>query len=412
MGECLAELMERVVDVLFEDAFTGQASQKESNIKWVVQSSFWLLCGKILQDKQVDKFKKINPQDVDQIIQRVNKHYGCESNLEFTTKTKQQKCALQKAASIVFKHPPLSNITTESFSYIYEKVFVTPKIRQAFGVHATPSYLVDYIVWQLWPWIKNISQDQRMVFEPTCGHAPFLTSAMRLLRELYDGDENNLHDYLKKHLVGIEKDPFAKEIARLSLTIADVPNPNGWDLIEKDAFEDETLSEVAKKSTILLCNPPFENYSQEENEHYPSLKCHNKAAEVLWRILPHMPDNSVFGVILPQGFLHAPKKNIIELRKYLLMNCEIREIMTLPENVFKHAKHKSTVIVGRKKKKVNLDEKVLFHRIERSELSSFAERYAATTEIYSQSDIAKRSQYNMKLRILEDVWEYCENITP
>ena len=36
--------------------------------------------------------------------------------------------------------------------------------------------------------------------------------------------------------VASRADPFALEIARLSLTLADVPNPNGWALTEADMF--------------------------------------------------------------------------------------------------------------------------------------------------------------------------------
>jgi type I restriction-modification system DNA methylase subunit len=403
MGECLAGLIKAVTDLLFKEAFTGQASQKEQNVKWVIRSSFWLLCGKVLHDKQVDKFKRINPEDVDQIIDRVNKHYGCESTLEFTTNTKQQKNALQKAAKIVFKHPPLSNITTESFSYIYEKVFVTPAIRKAFGVHATPSYLVDYIVWPLMPLVQSIPQEERFVFEPTCGHAPFLTSAMRMLRELYEGEQANLHDYLKRHLVGVEKDPFAKEIARLSLTIADVPNPNGWDLIEKDAYEDETLSEIAKRTNILLCNPPFEDF-KEGKEDYSSLKSCNKAAEVLLRTLPFMPDGSVFGVILPRVFLHGKPYN--DLRKYILEQFSILEISLLPENVFAYGKHKSIMLAGRKS--VNRKNIITYNNIPKHRLVQFRERYGAETEHIPQERFLANVGHDLRIIPLEVIWNYCK----
>ena len=90
---------------------------------------------------------------------------------------------------------------------------------------------MDYIVWQLYDWIREIPENDRHVFEPACGHAPFLLSAMRLLRlEMQDRKEAEVHDYLKSHVHGVEIDDFAREIARLSLTLADIPNPNGWDV--------------------------------------------------------------------------------------------------------------------------------------------------------------------------------------
>ena len=42
--------------------------------------------------------------------------------------------------------------------------------------------LFDYVVWQLADWIAEIPVDRLRIFEPACGHAPFLVSVMRLLR--------------------------------------------------------------------------------------------------------------------------------------------------------------------------------------------------------------------------------------
>ena len=52
------------------------------------------------------------------------------------------------------------------------------------GTHSTPSYLVDYIVGRLAPWIEQLDQDKRSVFEPACGPGAFLIAAIRLLTSL------------------------------------------------------------------------------------------------------------------------------------------------------------------------------------------------------------------------------------
>ena len=63
--------------------------------------------------------------------------------------------------------------------------------------------------------------------------AVFLVSAMRLLTELLPDDKaipSRRGPYLRSRLHGTDIDPFALELARLSLTLTDIPNPNGWDL--------------------------------------------------------------------------------------------------------------------------------------------------------------------------------------
>jgi len=49
-------------------------------------------------------------------------------------------------------------------------------------------------------------------------------------------DPRQRHDFLREHLRGCDTDPFALEIARLSLTLADIPNENGWVLEQANMF--------------------------------------------------------------------------------------------------------------------------------------------------------------------------------
>jgi len=407
MGKRVSGLMERVISILHRECFTSEQLKKSENQRWIFQASFWLLCAKILHNKDVEKFRRLDFNDVDSLIDRVNRHYQSEKDLQITTE--RQWKALKKAAIEFEKFSSLANITTESLSYVYENVLVDKGLRKALGIHATPSYLVDYIVWQLCPWIEKIPQENRVVLEPTCGHAPFLASAMRLLRFLYDTSESNFHHYATIHLRGIEKDPFAREIARLSLTLADVPNPNGWKIDEKDAYEDNVLSDCAKRATILLCNPPFENFKAEK-EKYSNLRTTNKASEVLANTLDYMSEGSVFGIILPQGFLH--KKNLFWLREKILKEWEISQICTLPENVFRFARHKSAVLFGRKKRKAPKisfgDNQILFRQVSAKELDAFRQRYEGQDRNVRQSRFTDGAAFDFRVIDLEEVWEYCK----
>jgi len=411
MGERLGGLMKRVIELL-RNGFTEKQLEERESQRWIFQAGFWVLCAKILQDKHVRNFIQLNLTDIDAVIEAVKTHYGAREGIAVASE--KQKKALEAAAAEVSKFASLSNLTTESFGYMYENVLVDKNLRSALGIHATPSYLVDYIVWQLWPWIEQIPEEERIVIEPTCGHAPFLTGAMRLLRELFKGDEKTFHEYAKKQLIGVETDPFAREIARLSLTLADVPNPNGWKIEESDIYKGDTLSEKAKKAKILLCNPPFEDFTPEERRTYKEagqkLNCFNKAAEMLWRTLPYMREESVFGVILPRVFLH--KENLAELRKMIVSNFELSQICLLPENVFRFARHRSVLLFGRKiaigDKQKNRNIQLLYRTIDASQLETFKESYKGRDAQVLQSKFAESPIFNLRVRELDDVWSYCE----
>lgn len=416
MGERLGGLVKIVLDSI-QIGFTKEQLAETRNQQFIFRAGFWLLCAKILKDKKVDEFTQLDVNDIDAVFRAVKIHYGAQQQVQVVNN--RQRKALLSAAGKINDFASLSNLTTEAFGYMYENVLVDKNLRSALGIHATPSYLVDYIVWQLWPWIKQIPEDKRVVLEPACGHAPFLTGAVRLLRELYESDEKTFHKYAKRNLIGIEMDSFAREIARLSLTMADIPNPDGWKIVEGDIYRNDLLSEQAKNATILLCNPPFEDFTPTEQNEYRKeqqlLKYFNKAAEMLWRTLPNMSAGSVFGVLVPRGFLH--KENLADLREMMLLDFEFHQICSLPKKVFRHANHESVVLAGRKKigrfQKDGVGKnKVLYRNIPREGLKKFIEKYEGRDQYICQSKFVESIIFDFRVRELDDVWNYCERNFP
>ena len=408
MGERLAGLIKRMIDALYGSL--GKPRIDNTKGKWLFQSAFWLLAARILRDKEVNGFVHVDFNDAAEVRQRVQRHYHAEQSLE--TYSKRQLKALESAAEIVSDFGSLRNMTIESLAYVYENTLINKEVRRALGIHATPSYLVDYIVWQLAGWISEIPQEERYVLEPTCGHAPFLVSAARLLREMTDiNDNKKLHQYLKDHLMGIEVDAFAREIARLSLTLADVPNPNGWQLKSADVFDGKILQDMAKQSMILLCNPPFQDFSRNEKNQYKhdtNLAYNNKSVEILGRTLPLMPEGSVFGVIVPRSFL-MKGKNSASLRKVLVENYEIREIGVFPDNVFKSADHETAVILGRKRISNVISNKIKYIRVREHTLDEFKASYNASTEVVQQSIYLDNEDPDLEIPEHKPVWDYCQN---
>ena len=401
-GECLSGLIEKIINKLSESANIDQKS--DQGAKWLTQAAFWLVGAKILKDKEVKDFKTLDIADIDSLSRRINCHYDAKTPLDITNRTKKK--ALKYVVSKILEPvSSFSHLSINSLAYVYENTLVTPATRKALGTHSTPSWLVNYIVWQLVDWIEDIPEKDRVILEPACGHAPFLTAGARVLGFLYKGEENNRHEYLKNHLTGIEKDSFAEEIARLALTLTDIPNKDGWQLLDADIYGGDVLKDAAQGANILLCNPPFENFSPNEKQKFHDLKTGNKAAEVLARTLRHMPPKSVFGIILPQGFLH--KENLAELRKYILDNCELRTICNLPaDNVFAKAGHPSTVLLGRK---VKSNKKISYLRIHKSDLETFKDSYYAKEEKIPKDDLYKAKDHSFRVPELKDVWEYCND---
>jgi hypothetical protein len=375
---------------------------------WLFQTVFWLVSGKILHDKQVESFGNLDLNDVEEVFKRVGKHYGAKA-LEIGSQKKLE--ALNEAARGISQFSSLVLTTTEALAYVYENTLITKETRSDLGTHSTPSFLVDYIVGNLADWIKEIPVNDRSVYEPACGHAAFLVSTMRLLTELLP-DERKVPSrrgpYLRSRLHGTDIDEFALELARLSLTLTDIPNPDGWDLKSEDMFLGNKLTEQAKKNTILLANPPFDNFTPKEQEFYhdknSDVRFFNKSAEMLWRTVPQLPEGGVFGAVLPQNFLHSD--NAREIRELLVRKCDIKEICLFPDKVFSFSDAESTILIGRRKK-ITGQNQVRYRRVREREIQSFRSAYVASTRNVTQSRFSHDESFSLRLPDLEEVWTAC-----
>jgi len=401
-GKYLSALTERIIRSLRADCGTVKEDSKFE--KWLFQAGFWLIGAKILKDKSVEGFKTLKISSVEDLVNKVQEHYNAAQKLDISNNVRRK--ALEKVAKeIVEPVSSFAHLTIESLAYVYENTLTNKETRKVLGTHATPSWLVNYIVWGLIDWIEAIPQENRIILEPACGHAPFLTAGAKLLTDplLYKGDEKGRHDYLKRHLKGIDMDSFAEEIARLALTLADIPNPNGWNIQHSDIYKDDILKKAAQKATILFCNPPFENFSREEKQKFGNaISTGNKASEILAKTLPYMPPNSVFGIILPEGFLH--RKDLSELRKLILDDFELRTICNLPDNIFAKAGHLCTVLLGRKIKSKN---KINYLTITKANLENFKTTYQADQELVNKDIFYNAKYYDLRILKLKEIWDYC-----
>jgi hypothetical protein len=407
VGKQLAKLVERNVAELKSSIGWGEVTDEQGH--WLLQTVFWLVSGKILRDKRVERFADLNLNDVEEVFRRLGRHYGTEP-LAIDSKKKLE--GLWESARVIDQFSSLALTTTESLAYVYENALISKETRSAFGTHRTPSFLVDYVVGNLSDWIEEIPVNERSVFEPACGHSAFLVSAMRLLTEMLPADKavpSRRGPYLRSRMHGADVDSFALELARLSLTLTDIPNPDGWDLEPEDMFVGDRLAARARKNTILLANPPFDNFTHKEQQRYwdqdSGVRFVNKSAEVLWRTLPHLPEGGVFGVVLPQPVLCSD--NAHDLREFLSRECELKEICLFPDKVFSFSDAESAILVGRRRTPGSQNE-VRYRHIRERELSQFRSDYTtSTTRTVRQSRFSADSSFSLRLPELEEVWSAC-----
>ena len=400
-GQKLTGLIERVVSETKQRLSWKEISETDG--RWLLQSTFWLLAAKILQDKSVRGFAGLDLAEVEDVFARLAKHYHSESPRPIPVGGQRRREALVAASHDIGRFGNCGAVSTEALAFLYESALIDRTTRIKLGTHSTPTWLVDYIVGKLRPWIeKDIAVADRRVFEPACGHAGFLISAMRLLSELLPSDwRQPRKTYLRERLHGLELDPFALEVARLSLTLADVPNPNGWALTEANMFKNGLLAQGIRNATIVLGNPPFENFSAKERTDgwLP-----NKAAETFRRVVEHLPSGGVFGFVLPQTFLHA--KQAADVRRILLRDYEISEINLFADKVFRYGEPESTVMIGRRLAQPGASRlPIRYQRIREGQIEEFSRTYQPgnTTNIAPNQFLEDKTS-SLFVSDLDDVW--------
>ena len=412
-GERLSQVVARVITQMLDHVVGRQKTPSETQMQNVFRSAFWLLAAKILRDKSVPSFKTVELVDPNDVFDRIARHYGGRSKPP--PSGGPWKHAVAGAADAISQFAHLGNVSTEALSYVYENTLVTKALRRELGIHSTPSYLVDYMVWQLAPWIEEIRPENRIVFEPACGHGAFLVSAMRLLREIEAGEDlDRRRCSFRRRLIGVDVDPFALEIARLSLTLADVPNRNGWQLLQEDVFDSDVLSDKSKQAGILLVNPPFENFPSGDRDKYAKagrpVAHRNKTAELLRRTLGALPTAAVVGAVVPQGFLH--NRDATKVRRLLLDQFDLAEICLFPDKVFTFSDMESAILLGRKgRKHVSRFGTFRHRRVREKDADDFKERYAVSEEgRVERAKLGADPGWSMRIPSLANLWECCKGL--
>ncbi|MCC6227735.1 MAG: N-6 DNA methylase [Phycisphaerales bacterium] len=405
-GKKLHDTVESMIDATLK-AMKRTKPSKEA-LRDVFTSVFRMLAGKILKDKGIGDFRDIDLSKPKAVLHAVAAHYDTANKKPAAPASGYD--VLKDAAALLATAGSFAVVSPESLAYVYEHTLVTKELRKKLGIHATPPWLVDYMVWQLYDWVREIPVEDRHVFEPACGHAPFLLSMMRLLRmEMPGKTDKAVHAYLKDHIHGVEIDDFAREIARLSLTLADIPNPNGWDMQDGDMFASDVLMCEAQRCRILLSNPPYEKFKPADKQRcddagFPVTA--KKAVELVTRTIDKLPAGGVFGLVVPQTVISGPEAK--HIREFLLKECEVAEVCRFPGKVFKFAQIETAIILGRRNPTgtTSAQNRVRIRTVGERGMAAFQHNYAVDEDTTAtQAQLREHSALELKVPALNEVWE-------
>jgi len=289
--------------------------------------AFRLLAAKMLRDAGIAEFPSLDTSDTQLLLRKVEDYYGDKQTILSHIPTQEA------IATRLWQQVSFANLSFEVLAYIYENTFVDTAARDEYGIHGTPFSIARYITYSL-P-INDIPVDQRFTVEPCCGHGVFLVAALQRLREdLTSYSPQQRHEYFVDKLSGFDVEPFALEVAKLSLILADFPNPDGWHkrLHREDVFSSSKFLEEIRKARIVLCNPPFRDFTKAQKRSYAQEMSPRPPAAILDRVLRHAECRPLLGFVLPRAFLDGASYKPI--RRILAERYDEIETVALPDKVF------------------------------------------------------------------------------
>lgn len=229
-----------------------------------------------------------------------------------------------------------TDIKGDAFEYFLEK---TASTENDLGEYFTPRNVVKTVVNLVDPKFKET------VYDPFCGTGGFLTGAFHHIRENTIIEENELPRLKNNTLFGREITTTAR-IAKMNMVL----HGDGHSGIEQaDSLANPDYldqSDKAMRFDIIVINMPFSQpitrkiviggKAKIENHiaplYYNGIAKNNGDAACVLHCLRSLKEGGRMALIVPEGFLF--KKNIANVREFLLSKIKLQSVISLPPGMF------------------------------------------------------------------------------
>jgi type I restriction enzyme M protein len=254
---------------------------------------------------------------------------------------------------------------TDAKGDLYEYLLSKIAISGTNGQFRTPRHIIKMMVNLIKP------KTGQYILDPACGTAGFLIQAYLYIMEQNTSEEMrkeghftgdrlrpDQHKFLKMHaLTGYDNDTDMIKISIMNLYIHGLENAN---VRHHDPLTLPTEND--RKYDIILANPPFAG-SLNKEAILEDFDLRTAKTELLFGeyFYKHLAPGGKAAVIVPEGVLFGSAKAHKRLRGWLLDECKIHGVISLPSGVFRpYAGVKTAILVFERGGKT---EKVWFYEI-------------------------------------------------
>ena len=327
----LVEKFETAVTAARNSAGTEDALEPGELTKAVLQ----ILAASILEDKLLLGDERSST--VEALIERSARQYRQYFDINSLNRIGHE--VGQVTFDALRQNVTFRSFTNEMLGYFYENALVDQELRQELGVYYTPRSVAKRILTSL-P-VEDIPPSDRVVFDGSSGSGNLLLAAFERIGDLLPSawNRDQRHSYLVKRVHGVDVDPFATQVAGLSLFFIDLPAGDAWNVKAADFLSSESGS-LPRPPTIVVGNPPFKEVRSSKG------KREQIASLFLSKYLDLLEPGGLLGVVLPETFLE--NSSCLDARRRLLAECEIFEMWHLPEGIFPMSNAATVVVMAKK----------------------------------------------------------------
>lgn len=193
------------------------------------------------------------------------------------------------------------------------------------------------------------------------------------------------------------------EVATLCLMLADFPNPNGWQLYNEDVFASQKFESAVRKARVVVCNPPFAEFSSGERHQYAVRHAVHKPAEFLYRLLDRLPAQGMLGMVLPHQFLDG--RGYREIRKILAQRFQELEVVALPDRVFRISQVESALLIAKMPRTEDHNRVTIsYTEVKDKDREHFLTTYGYTRR-ETQEKTSQEAEESLTVIALREIWE-------
>lgn len=248
-----------------------------------------------------------------------------------------------------------SDVKGDAFEYFLKASTAT---KNDLGEYFTPRHIVKTMVRLVNPQIGET------IYDPFCGTGGFLIESYRYIYNNMSRTEEHLKELRENTIYGNEITNTAR-ITKMNMILAGDGHSNiqmrdslANPIDGKKEYTDEEGKKHHYGYDIVLANMPYSQTTKHGNLYdIPSVNGDSICVQHCIKAINSMSLNGRMALVVPEGFLY--KKELTKTREYLLENCQIQSVISLPRGVFlPYTSVKTDIIFATKvNKKVRKDEK-------------------------------------------------------